>query len=258
MVDPKNFDRVRIVRDRSMEEAELLPINERGTKVFADILKADPDSLFPLQGALGYDIAQTLFVGPNCLVVEGVSDLLYLTTISGILGQMGKVDLSAKWTVTPVGGSDKVPTFVALLGSQKHLTVATLIDLQKGDQQSIDNLYKQKLLAKKNVRTFADFTAQTEADIEDMFDRQFYLDLVNAEYASELQAPITVADLGKQPRVLVNVESHLEAHPLKSGSFNHYRPARRFAEKVGTLASKLDVPTLDRFEAAFKALNTLL
>lgn len=144
------------------------------------------------------------------------------------------------------------------MGSQKNLKVATLIDFQKKDQQAIANLYKKKLLERKNVLTFADFTGTPEADIEDMFDRQFYLDLVNAEYANELLAPITLADLGKHPRIVVNIEEHLDAHPLKTGSFNYYRPARRFAEQVGTLSEKLDAGTLDRFDAAFNALNALL
>ena len=59
-----------------------------------------------------------------------------------------------------------------------------------------------RLLAKRNVRTFAEFTGTAEADIEDMFDRQFYLDLVNAEYVAELQKPITLGDLGRHPRIL--------------------------------------------------------
>src|SRR5439155_23513377 len=117
MVDANNFDRVRIVRDRSMEEDDPLPKDERGTKVFKDILEADPDSLFPLQGALGYDIAQTLFIGPNSLIVEGVSELLVLPSISGVLEAKKREGLNDDWTITPVGGSDKVPTFVALLGS---------------------------------------------------------------------------------------------------------------------------------------------
>jgi hypothetical protein len=61
-------------------------------------------AFFPLQGALGYEIYQTLFVGPYNLVVEGASDLLMLQTISGVLEKQGKVGLSPKWTITPVGG----------------------------------------------------------------------------------------------------------------------------------------------------------
>jgi hypothetical protein len=182
------------------------------------------------------------------------------TSARASVGRIARLDegLSQAWTITPVGGSDKVPTFLSLLGSQKKLKLATLIDFQKKDQQTIENLYKKKLLAKKNVRTFADFTATKEADIEDMFDRQFYLDLVNAEYTAELQQPIALADLGQHPRILVNIEEHLKVHPLKAGGFNHYRPARYFAENIATLGPKLDAATLDRFEAAFKALNGLL
>lgn len=82
---------------------------------------------------LGYDISQTLFIGPNNLIVEGVSDLLFIQTISGVLEEKGRTLLSVKWTITPVGGSDKVPTFVALLSSQKDLNVATLLDIQQKD-----------------------------------------------------------------------------------------------------------------------------
>jgi hypothetical protein len=103
--------------------------------------------------------------------VEGVSDLLYLPTISGLLMSQNRTGLLDAWTITPVGGSDKVTTFVSLLGSQKKLKIATLIDFQKKDQQTVENLYKRKLLAKKNVRTFAEFIGTAEADMEDMFDR---------------------------------------------------------------------------------------
>jgi hypothetical protein len=45
-----------------MESDAELPNEQQGTKVFSDVLEADEGSLFPLQGALGYDIAQTLFL----------------------------------------------------------------------------------------------------------------------------------------------------------------------------------------------------
>lgn len=259
MVDATQFSRVQIVRDKSMESSDPLPKERQGTKVFTDVLEADEGSLFPLQGALGYDIAQTLFIGPNSLIVEGVSDLLYIQAMTALLQSDSKEGLSSSWTITPVGGSDKVPTFVALLGAQRKLKLAALIDLQTKDEQQIENLYKKKLLQKKNVHTFATFTGQSEADIEDMFEPQFYIGLVNAEYAAELSKPITVEDLtAKHPRLLRRIDEYLKQHPLKQGGFNHYRPARYFAENSSSLMPKLSAATLNRFERAFKAINSLL
>jgi len=260
MVDPTRFERVRIVQDKSMDSDQQLPEDEDGTKVITEVLEATEDSLFPLQGALGYDIYQTLFVGPNSLVVEGTSDLLILQTVSGLLDSLGREKLSEKWTITTVGGSEKVPTFVALLGAQRGLKIATLIDLQKKDLQKIENLYKRKLLKKQNVFTFADFTGSSEADIEDMFGIDFYLHLVNDEYATDLVAPITSSMLGStSPRIVPQLEDFFLANPPKTGAqFNHYRPARYFTENAAKLANAIPPKTLDRFEAAFKALNALL
>ena len=132
MVDAGHFDRVRIVQDLSIDaEAGSLPESQQGTKVTTEVIEATSDSLFPLQSALGYEIHQTLFVGPNSLVVEGASDLLYIQTMAAILQARGKPGLDANWTITPVGGAGNVPTFVALVGARTTLNVAVLIDFQK-------------------------------------------------------------------------------------------------------------------------------
>ena len=69
MIDPRNFEQVRIVQDLGIDANEQLPKDQDGTKVQTNVFDATDDSLFPLQGALGYEIHQTLFVGPNSLVV---------------------------------------------------------------------------------------------------------------------------------------------------------------------------------------------
>ena len=259
MIDPEHFDRVRIVQDKSIEAGEGQSTDATGTKVLTDIFSATQDSLFPLQGALGYELHQTLFVGPTNLVVEGVADLLYLQGMTAILEDEGRTGLDRRWTITPVGGSAKVPTFVALLGAQKGMTIATLIDNQIADQQKIEALYKDKLLKRANVFTFSDFTKSSEADIEDMFGADFYCDLVNAEFAAQLASTIDAAKLAAQsPRIVPRVEAYIATHPLTSGKFSHYRPARYFSEHLSNVAKKLSNDAKDRFEAAFKALNALL
>ena len=257
MVDPSHFDRVRIVQDPSIDsDADDLPPEKQGTQVFTDVLEATSDSLFPLQGALGYEIHQSLFIGPNCLVVEGVSDLLYIQAMSAHLQTIGRVGLSPDWTITPVGGADKVPTFVALIGAQPDLNVAVLIDFHKQHRQSIENLYKSKLLKQRKVLTYAEYVEGQEADIEDMFGPELYLQLVNGAFGSS----ISLADLsGEHPRILPRLERYLKENPLPDNTtFNHYRPARYLVENIGSLESNLDEAVLGRFQEAFDALNKLL
>ena len=257
MVDPRRFDRVRIVQDLSIEsDSDNLSDEQQGTKVITEVLEAIPDSLFPLQGALGYEIHQTLFIGPNSLVVEGVSDLLYIQTMSALLQQKGKQGLSLDWSITPVGGSDKVPTFVALIGANTKLNIAVLIDYQKKDQQMIENLYKKKLLKKNQVLTYANFVGNNEADVEDMFAPEFYLKLVNGEFETSL----SVTDiLTGSPRIVRRLEDHFEKKPLLNGvKFNHYRPALYLSKNLDSLEGDLTKSDLDRFQQAFDALNKLL
>ena len=255
MVNPAHFGRVRIVQDLSIDLDDV-PDEQTGTKVLTDVLEATSDSLFPLQGALGYEVHQSLFIGPNCLVVEGVSDLLYIQTMSAILQRRGQDGLSSEWTVTPVGGADKVPTFVALIGAQSSLNIAVLIDFQKNARQNIENLYKSKLIKKQKVFTFADFTGAREADVEDMFDPEFYIRLVNGEFGISLKASQLSSTY---PRILRRLEKHLEDHPLPGNAqFNHYRPARYLSEKIGSIEEEISDETLDRFRRAFDALNKIL
>ena len=157
---------------------------------------------------------------------------------------------------TPVGGADKVPTFVALIGAQTNLNVAVLVDYQKKDKQAIEDLYKRKLLKKQSVLTYADYVDATEADIEDMFTPDFYLKLVNGEYGSS----IGVSDIQtKHSRILCRLERHIDAHPLPQGAkFNHYRPARYFSDNISSLGHEISDQEFGRFERIFGALNKLL
>jgi predicted ATPase len=254
MIDPAKFERVRIVQDLGIDAKEPLLKDQDGTKVLTNVFDATDDSLFPLQGALGYEIQQTLFIGPNSLVVEGPADMLFLRAVSAQLEREGRTGLSEDWVITPTGGSGKVPAFVSLLAPQKGMNVATLLDIQNSDRALIEDLYKKKLLKKKQVATYADFAGTNEADVEDMFERDFYVNLVNAEFAKELKAPIPASALNaKEPRALRAIEAYLQSNPLKSGAFGHYRPARYFSENAAALWPKVSDTTKDPLRGCVQA-----
>ena len=259
MVDANHFERIRVVQDKGIDATEPLPREQDGTKVIEDVFDASEDSLLPLQGALGYEICRNLFVGPNCLIVEGPSDMLFLKGMSSILQQGGGEGLSEKWTITPAGGASKVPTLVALLAPQKGIKVATLLDVQASDRHMMKSLVRKQILDRKNLLTYAEVTKGLEADVEDMFDRDFYVSLINAEFASVLQRPLTAFDLSKhQPRVVRAVEDAFMSVPLKKGEFGRFRAARYFSEHLGELAGKISEQTKLRFAEIFGRLNMFL
>jgi hypothetical protein len=74
---------------------------DEGTIISESIQEKDPNTLFPLQAALGYDIAQNLFVSKNNLLVEGPADLIYLTLLSSILETEKRTFLKENITIVP-------------------------------------------------------------------------------------------------------------------------------------------------------------
>ncbi len=88
---------------------------------------------------MGYEITQTLFIGTNSLLVEGPSDVLYLTAFSAELKKRGRTHLDQRWTICPIGGVDKVAAFMRLL-SGNTIHVAVLIDYASGQKKKIEEL----------------------------------------------------------------------------------------------------------------------
>lgn len=247
MVDPGHLDRVRTVID-------MVP---GGAKVSAEIFKADEDTAFPLLTAMGIEMTQTLFVGEHTLLLEGPSDLIYADVLTDVVEAGGAPGLDPRWVKTPIGGSGKLSTFVTLLGANK-LHVAVLVDSSTKDVGAVQRLRDNDQLAKNGLVEVSEFTDAADADIEDLFDREFYLELVNRAYAAELGGkPITPADLNdKDPRMVRQVEAIFKKRRI--GRFNHYKPAAVLLREQVELAAKIDQDTIDRAGKLFARLNQLL
>jgi hypothetical protein len=249
MIEPGRLDRVRTVFDRG---------RDIGSVVSDDVFKTDRDTVFPLQAALGYDLAQTLFVGPDNLLVEGTSDLIYLEILNQKVAEAGGETLSDRWVVVPVGGADKLSTFVTLLGGNQ-LNAVALMDVSKKDQQRVDNLLSNGLLAKNGLVQVNEFTTESEADIEDLFAPAFYLRLVNGAYKKDLGKNLTQAALGKgSPRIVKRIEQYFATNKVGTGKFSHQRPATYLLREQVKLMGDIEESTVQRAGLMFKRVNKLL
>jgi predicted ATP-dependent endonuclease of OLD family len=243
MIETSNIHRVRTVYDTLDAK--------NGSVVSDSIQEKDPDTLFPLQAALGYDIAQNLFISTNNLLVEGPGDLVYFEVLNDLLIQAKKECLRSDVTIVPVGGLDKVSSFISLLRGQK-LNIACILDTytdQKGKRR-LDDLIVQKIIKDKNVLFFDEFTTQAGkiADIEDMFTEDEYLKIYNSAFSSTLDKSNIAGTNGPITRRIASF--------LGVPRYNHYLPAVALM-RSNYDASTLSIETLERFEKLFNRLNQL-
>lgn len=260
MISPNKLERVRIVEDKVNREK--MPIKSYGTKVSQEFLEVEADTLFPLQGALGYGAVQTLFVGEYTLLVEGPSDILYLQALSNTLGSLGRTKLDPRWIICPAGGIDKMMPFISLF-SGKGLRIAVLTDFAHGVKSKVERMRNTNILMPNHFFTFADFTDKSEADVEDIFEPDVYADIVNRGF--ELQAPhcITKEKLNKNrstTRLVKKVEALFRMMPSSIPEFDHYTPAAWLIRNPEILVaeSQRTDQTLSVAENIFKALNKIL
>jgi predicted ATP-dependent endonuclease of OLD family len=238
MVQPGHLERVRLVEDRG---------KEHGAVVSSDVLTRDQDTLFPLQGALGYDLVQHLFVAENNVVVEGTSDYAYLKIVSDFLASKGRTSLDPKWSIVPVGGADLIPTFVALLGN--HLKVTVLVDSRKEGHQKLERMAKDGYLEKQRIILVGDVLGRKTGDIEDLFEEDEYLVLYNKAFGRAVKPK----DLKGNDPIVARI-ARLEG----VDRFDHGLAADVLLRERETFLSALSAKTLMRFEELFKRINNTL
>jgi len=242
MIDSRHLERVRTIVE-----------TKEGSKVSDAALETDERTLFPLQAALGYDIAQNLFISPRNLLVEGPADLIYLNALSEILKEEGRIGLREDITLVPMGGIDKVPSFISLFQGN-NLEIICLLDSysETAGKQRLDDMIRHKIIKQKQVLFFDEFAEidGDRADIEDLFEPEEYLKLYNEAFKKEGTIELTDLD-SNLPTILGRINKH-----LGKPRFNHYRPANAL-NQMGVAASFFSSATLDRFENMFKKVNGL-
>lgn len=192
LVGPDELDIVRVVEltDRTV-----------GTKVHTTVSSSDPAALLPLQEALGYDLAQSLFANQRNLILEGLTDYWYVEAISGLLKDGGKTFLHEKIALVPANTASKVVYFATILTSH-NLKVAALLDSDNaGDQAASQEILVHRLSNKRILRT-SDFTVPKieKAEIEDLL-RDTLIDIAK----SELNWDLTTAVANGEGKPIINL-----------------------------------------------------
>lgn len=235
MVGPEELDLVRVVEVRP----------RRGTTVHNRVTSTDPASLFPLQAALGYSLAQSLFAQQRNLVCEGLTDYWYLEAMSNLLAERKRATLDDDIAVIPAGGASKVVFFAILLHSQR-LKVAAILDSDQAGQAAATESDFVRLLGQKRIHRIGDYIpGSSSATTEDLL-RGTLVEVAKTELGWDV---VKLAD--QQPgRPIVEI-----LHD-RVKTFSKYKLAKAFLSwSSAHSASDLKPGELDTWDGLFKALN---
>jgi len=235
MIEPGHLERVRFVEDRGGDD---------GSKVTRDPTHLSSDSLFPLQGAIGFGIAKDLLDSPNLILVETISDYTYLRVLSDHLRAVGRNGLDDQWKVVPVGSAARVGIFVALMGQGVN---ATVVFEANDENAQLSALVAQGAIESGNLVTPAQVTSTAEASLEDLFDLGDYLAIFNVAFR-DTGAALTPAELGPGDRVVQRIED-------LRGAYDRDRPAEVLLRHRDQIMGALSEVTLFNFEQLFRRVN---
>jgi len=158
LIDGNNIQRVRPVTE-----------GEDGiSRVSTDGWPADRATIFPLQAAAGYAMLQGLFRHHSNVLVEGVSDYLYLHALSLHCAATGLPALPDDVYVTPCGGTKYVGHIASLfLGQQVRPVV--ILDGDEAGRVRKDALMKELYAGQEwSVLLLDSIIGQPETTIEDL------------------------------------------------------------------------------------------
>ena len=177
LVGPDELDLVRVVELKNREE---------GTKVHVTISSSDPAGLLPLQEALGYDLAQSLFTQQKNLILEGITDYWYLETTASLLREGGIVDLDPKIALVFANSAGKVVYYATILHAQK-MKIAALLDSDVAGDQAAQQENLIHSVGNKNILRTKDFyTKVTKPEIEDLL-RETLIQIAKDEFKIDVK-----------------------------------------------------------------------
>jgi len=209
LVGPDELDLVRVVE---MTDRQI------GTKVRTNVTAQDPAALLPLQEALGYDLAQSLFTEHRNLVLESLTDYWYVDAVSQLLRDANVVDLNEKIALVPASGTGKIVYWATILHAHK-LKVAALLDSDMaGDQAAYQEILVHTLGNKAVLRTKDAYSGAVEKPaVEDLL-RKTLIDVAKNDLGWDVAEAATV----QRERSIIDVFSS------QVGDFSKYRLAKAF------------------------------
>lgn len=210
LVGTDELDKVRVVE---------MVNRTTGTKVHLSLTATDDGAILPLQEALGYDLAQSMFFHKKNLVLEGLTDMWYIEGLSNLLLSAGKDGIDDQIALIPANCASKVVYFATILKAQ-NLNIAALLDSDaEGELAAKQDILVNALGNKRIIRTKDVYIGSVATpEVEDIL-RETLLTIAKEEYGWDA---ILIAQT-QEKRPIVDV-----FRSIANTDFSKYKLAKAF------------------------------
>ena len=217
----------------------------------------DRDTLFPLQAALGYSIAQTLFLGKRTVIVEGVTDYLLIKTLSVCCkGHSGWEQLHSDVVLVPAGGTSRLMPLASIMFASSGVEgrkMLVLLDSDVSGEAAGARLKRELFGDDSGVLLLGKAIGLNDARIEDLLPRGRYVEAAGAAHGHSIT--LDAAEAGAR----TNVDA-LARHWQRMG-WGTFGTEEKVATALWLVdrwtADPAEVPatTRERAQALIKAIN---
>lgn len=183
LVDPMNITRTKVVfsgLDGKTNISDNLKIKK----------KVAQKSIYPINSAIGITISDTMLIGTKPIIVEGVSDQIYLTYIKRMLLKNNLIKYESELVFMPVDGTKNIKPVVSIITGKEEILPIVLIDSDTSGKEKKKSLEKNLYAEDKNKLLSIDQYIHKKidnAEIEDIMDEDIIVDSFNREFHSEFE-----------------------------------------------------------------------
>ena len=164
-------------------------VGENGESIVSPDLRANNKiserSIYPVHAAIGLTVSETLLYGCDPVLVEGISDQIYLQLIKSFVIKEGKFQNDKELVFIPTGGVKGMSPVIKILLGRDNETPYTLLDSDKAgrtkEKQLKNGLYRE---APEKVVLISDFLGEGDWEIEDLMPKEDLARLFARAYRS--------------------------------------------------------------------------
>ena len=240
-----------------IDTISVLAETPKGTKISEPTKTTDKTALFPLQAALGYALSRGLYTGQYSLLVENITDLWILSTISQHFRESSHGSIDDDIVITPSGGGQKSALFATMLSGQ-NMGVSVLLNSDVEGISVKKQLIESPIARETNVFFVNDATQEPGRvmELEDLLPPSLYLRFVNDAYSGELgKNRLGNEALAKDVQIRRYVEAELEKRGV---SFSRFRVARQIMNDLPNIPfSQFPPEFVQNMERLFLYINRI-